>query len=438
MSPEKTQNTRNTAGMDDIRDKSPLLYSAARVFDNASLPQHALGCLLGCYRPERKNSWWPAELAGEVSPDGTKRLLGFSPRTRTPPGESWQRVLAGSRIPVMHIRGAASLYVAALAGRAAIFNRSGCNFQTVRTAACLPFVRAGDQVFARRTADPDPGGASIGLVPEPDNRTREACYLLRVKVRSLGYRTDLAIHALEGSQVTDRGDHLVIRTPGNPNYWWGNYLLLRDLEPGSGGGWLARFAAEFPDARHAALGLDETEAGTVDPGELAGMTMERYAVMTATSVRAPPHPNTEAVFRTLAGDADWRQSFELAAAIYPDEPGGAAEFLTARLAAKRALTEAGHGAWFGAFLGGTLVAQLGLITGKSGLARYQSVETHPAARRRGLAGTLVWHAGSTALTGAASTLVMVADPEDAAIRVYRSVGFTVTESQLSFIRRPTG
>jgi len=32
---------------------------------------------------------------------------------------------------------------------------------------------------------------------------------------------------------------------------------------------------------------------------------------------------------------------------------------------------------------------------------------------------------------------MVADPDDAAIRVYCSVGFTVTESQLSFIRQPT-
>jgi ribosomal protein S18 acetylase RimI-like enzyme len=259
-----------------------------------------------------------------------------------------------------------------------------------------------------------------------------------VEVRSLGYRTDLAILALEGSQVTDRGDHLVIRTPGNPDYWWGNFLLLRDLEPGSGDSWLARFAAEFQDARHLALGLDETDAGAVDPGELAGMTMERNAVMTAKSVHAPPHPNTEAVFRTLEGDADWRQSFELAAAIYAGELGGDAKFLTARLAATRALAEAGHGAWFGAFLDGTLVSQLGLIGDKSGLARYQSVETHPAARRRGLAGTLVWHAGVTALTGDASTLVMVADPEDVAIRVYRSLGFTVTEPQVSFIRQPAG
>lgn len=257
-----------------------------------------------------------------------------------------------------------------------------------------------------------------------------------MEVRSLGYRTDLAILALEGSQVTDRGDHLVIRTPGNPGYYWGNFLLLRDLEPGSGGGWMTRFAAAFPGARHLALGVDEPDARLVDPGELPGMTMERNSVMTATSVHAPPNPNTEAVFRTLEGDADWRQSHQLATAIWAGESGGDTEFVTAQQAAKRALTEAGHGAWSGAFLDGTLVAQLGLVTIGSGLARYQSVETHPAARRRGLAGTLVWQAGATALGDGTSTLVMVAEPGEAAIRVYQSVGFTVTESQLSFIRQP--
>ena len=261
------------------------------------------------------------------------------------------------------------------------------------------------------------------------------CYFRCVEVRSLGYRTDLAILELEGSEVTDCGNHLVARTPGNPDYWWGNFLLLRNLEPGSGGDWLARFAAEFPGARHIALGVDEADG---DLGELGGMTLERYAVMTAASVHAPPHPNTEAVVRTLAGDADWRQSLELTAAVNAAEPGSDSAFLAGRLAAKRALTETGHGAWFGTFLDGTLVAQLGLITiaGNPALARYQNVETHPAARRRGLAGSLVWQAGASALADGAATLVMVADPGDTAIRVYRSVGFTVTESQTCLIRPP--
>jgi hypothetical protein len=47
-----------------------------------------------------------------------------------------------------------------------------------------------------------------------------------VKIRSLGYRTDLHILALEGSVIDDRGDHLVVRGPRNPAYWWGNSLLV--------------------------------------------------------------------------------------------------------------------------------------------------------------------------------------------------------------------
>jgi hypothetical protein len=42
----------------------------------------------------------------------------------------------------------------------------------------------------------------------------------------------------------------------------------------------------------------------------------------------------------------------------------------------------------------------------------------------------------SALTGESSTLVMVADPGDDAISLYHSVGFTVTEPQLSFVRQP--
>jgi predicted GNAT family acetyltransferase len=105
--------------------------------------------------------------------------------------------------------------------------------------------------------------------------------------------------------------------------------------------------------------------------------------------------------------------------------------------AERALTEEGHGSWFGAFVDGDLVAQLGVITDGSGVARYQNVETHPAWRRRGLAGTLVWQAGRHALdTVGASTLVIVAEPLADAIRVYRTLGFADAETQVRFERQP--
>ena len=77
------------------------------------------------------------------------------------------------------------------------------------------------------------------------------------------------------------------------------------------------------------------------------------------------------------------------------------------------------------------MAQLGLVTPARGLARFQSVETDPAFRRQGLAGTLVHRASRWGLDEAgAEVLVMVADPDYFAVDLYRALGFESTETQL--------
>jgi len=258
-------------------------------------------------------------------------------------------------------------------------------------------------------------------------------------LRSLGYRTDLMIRGLEGSEVSDRGGYLVIRTPQNPTYWWGNFLLL-PAPPALGepGGWLTTFAAEFPGAAHVTLGIDTDDAATVDVAAFAaeGLESELSVVLTSTAPHEPPRANRDATFRPLESDSDWQQAAELRAVMTAGSPGEDPEFLRAQLAAERALTLAGHGWWFGAFTGGRLAASLGVIGDGSGLTRYQNVETHPDARRQGLAGTLVWQAGQHALAHGARTLVIVADPAEGAIRVYKSVGFEQQETQIGFFRKP--
>jgi predicted GNAT family acetyltransferase len=105
-------------------------------------------------------------------------------------------------------------------------------------------------------------------------------------------------------------------------------------------------------------------------------------------------------------------------------------FATQRALDDRALCEAGHGVWWGAFVDGRLASVMGLVDAGGGLARYQSVETHPEFRGRGLAGTLVHRVAAYGFDEmGARTLVMVADPEYLAIRIYRSVGFDGTETQ---------
>ena len=259
-----------------------------------------------------------------------------------------------------------------------------------------------------------------------------------VRIESLGFRTDVALRVLEGAEVADRGDYLVVRSPDNPNFWWGNFILLAaPPRPGTAGAWLARFAAEFPAARHVTFGVDG--AGNEDevPGEFAaaGLEVQRLTALTAASVRPPPRPDEAIEIRQLACDADWRQALELNVRCFGHQDSH--EYLQRRVAARRRLIRAGIGAWFGAFAGGRMLAQLGVFDVGDGFARYQDVETDPAARRRGLAGTLVWHAGRYArATLGTDTLVIVADPAAEAIRVYRSCGFADTQTQLTLERPP--
>jgi GNAT superfamily N-acetyltransferase len=255
------------------------------------------------------------------------------------------------------------------------------------------------------------------------------------QLASLGFVTDVAVRVAEGSEVTDRGGYLVIRSPDNPGFWWGNFLLLRAW-PEDGDGWLDRFAAEFPQAGHVAIGVDATEAGGPVPAEFAALEPETSTVLSCAEIQPPPHVNTEAEIRPLASDRDWRQSVELNLRCYGDQTPG--DFQQRRAAVRRRLTQAGRAVWFGTFDGGLLVAQLGICDAGRGLARYQDVETDPAARRQGLAGTLVWHAGQFARTTfGARTFVIVADPAEGAIRIYRDCGFADAQTQFSFAR-PAG
>jgi ribosomal protein S18 acetylase RimI-like enzyme len=263
-----------------------------------------------------------------------------------------------------------------------------------------------------------------------------------VDVTSLGNRTDLALLRLGGSVVEDRGDHLVVRTPHNPSFWWGNFLLLAEVPavPATDR-WLERFAAEFPEARHVALAFDGIDGRVEDLAAFAarGLRCEASTVMTASAVHEPPRPNRDATYRPLQSDEDWAQSVELHVACQDrfDDADDHLEFVRRKVAANRALVEAGPGVWFGAFVDGVLLTQMGLVSAGAGLARFQTVETHPDARGRGLAGTLVHEVSRYGFAElGARTLVMVADPDYVAVRVYRAVGFVDSESQLQAERAP--
>lgn len=269
-----------------------------------------------------------------------------------------------------------------------------------------------------------------------NDQLTDARYGLPVTVASLGFRTDLMLLALSGSSITERDGFVVAETPYAPDFWWGNFVLAP--EAGSLDAAVALHAKAFPAADHVAIGVDGTDGapGIEAAAEANGLTVERITALSTAKMHPPPHPNADAELRRLHGDEDFEAAVDLQCANYPESTR---EFTAGRFASWRRLADDGHGAWFGAFLGGRMCAGLGLYTDGDGDARYQAVDTHPDHRRRGLAGTLVHHAGAEGLTWpGVRTLVIMADPQDDAIRVYRSVGFDGTETQVQLLRRPPG
>ncbi len=103
------------------------------------------------------------------------------------------------------------------------------------------------------------------------------------------------------------------------------------------------------------------------------------------------------------------------------------------MAEQRRLCEAGHGTWLGAFIQGRMRSGAGLFR-DGDLARFQSVETHPDVRRQGLASAVLGHAARR--EPGARTLVIVADPDDRAIQLYRALGFAEAEYQIQLYRAP--
>lgn len=271
---------------------------------------------------------------------------------------------------------------------------------------------------------------------------------------SLGWRTDLVFARFDG-EVVDRGNHLLVRTPGNPTFWWGNFLLFQHPPgPGDLERWMALFDEEIagpqPASRHRAFGVDVDERQALPPEFAeAGFALNEATVLTLTreQLREAPKPIPSGFeFRVLAlprdGAAVVDQQVAVDAGRY--EAVGYRVFAERQMARYAAMQRAGLGHWFGlvAPVDGrpVLAASCGLFrdpASTEGLGRFQYVSTHPAWRRRGLCTALVHAAcrhGFEAM--ALRTLAMVADPNDVAIGVYESVGFRRGTSTWQFERAP--
>lgn len=245
-------------------------------------------------------------------------------------------------------------------------------------------------------------------------------------------------------QLQERDDCVVFRTPSNPTFYWGNYLLLAappadaDLAH-----WRRRFEDEItrhqPESRHVALGVNTVYTGQQLPAwEAAGFELIVNAVLQMADAAQrvpPPAPKAaELVVRPI----DWAREVEAIVDLqctdtHGFEPAGYRRYRAKQLERYGALQRLGLAEWFGVWCEGVLAADCGLLRNAAAPgapARFQRVAVHPQWRRRGLAGALVdavtrhafehWQCGR---------VLMIADPDDVAIGIYRRQGYRELERE---------
>lgn len=253
---------------------------------------------------------------------------------------------------------------------------------------------------------------------------------------SLGWRTHLIFPRFD-AQVVERPGHWLVRTPANPTFWWGNFLLYEHApREGDAAAWLAAFDEEIarpqPASRHLAFGIDDP-APFVLPADFAaaGLRLEVSTVLTMerAQLRAPRRAIDPSLrIRALRLPDEAARAVELQVAAEGDAPpAGYREFRERQMQRYAAMHFAGWGDWYAVFDGDVPVADCGLFRDAlhgGTLGRFQYVSTHPAWRRRGLCSALVHAVCRHAFERLGlQTLVIAADPDDVAIGLYEALGF---------------
>lgn len=266
-----------------------------------------------------------------------------------------------------------------------------------------------------------------------------------VEFRSLLASTDVDVLP-DSAIVEDRGEYVVVRTPSNPGYHWGNFLLFRQPpQPGDRARWEAAFVAEFGSDRdywHCSLCWEPSGAEGAAVAEFldgGGYEADRAVALVARPDELVEHPraNRDVTVHVLDPDGDvdtWRELIDLQVAAR--EPAHAEapyrEFAAQRMADRRERFRAGDGAWLVARTGaGELAASCGIVV-TAGRCRFQAVDTFEPHRRQGIATRLVYAAGRLAIDRfRADHLVIGADADYHALPLYESLGFVVRERSLA-------
>jgi hypothetical protein len=248
-----------------------------------------------------------------------------------------------------------------------------------------------------------------------------------------GLKTGIEIDRFENI-LKERDEYLVVETPNNPGYFWGNYLIFPNAPKSEDQErWESLFSKEFahqPKVKHQAFTWDKPERGTT----FLGFEQEEASELVLKKLQKPKTYNETVQVRALSSDQDWEDALynQMSTRLesFACEPYFV--FKKTQMQRYRRLAEAKQGKWYGAFLKNKLVADCGYFS-FGGIGRFQSVGTHPDFRRQGICATLIYECVRQNPQAKESVIVAELGTAD---RVYRSVGFEGNQSLFQLSKRP--
>ena len=253
---------------------------------------------------------------------------------------------------------------------------------------------------------------------------------------SLLTATDLELSAVDG-QVNHFDSFIQVRSPDNPGYYWGNYLLFPEPpEVDQLTVFIDKFRdqfQEFPDVKHVLLRWDGAALAVDVLGRAKDLNLvpDHGFELIANTLPDPDPGKVE--IRPINFSADFELVTALNILCDPQEESDSDGYRLFKQRLRnswRVRVEAEKMRWWGAFVGDRLVGQCGMVICSDHLGRYQSIETHPDYRRQGICTALVSKVRRHAMENEGCRAELLgAEPKGHALGLYQKLGFTIQDTQ---------
>ena len=252
-------------------------------------------------------------------------------------------------------------------------------------------------------------------------------------------RSDVELARILG-EVEEHDDCIVVRTPHNPGFYFGNFLLLpgppEDIEA-----CCARFEQAFsPETKHRCFqwsGAPLSEAGVARAKALGFSPETSVSLALDSPSQLSPPRNHDWEIRTMDPARDFEMFEALNIRCDPADSTGPESYRTFKQRIRNTIRqwmELGRATWWGVFEGDTHVGQCGFAV-FGDLGRFQAVETHPEYQRRGICSTLIPHVARHAFeVHGVRRVLLAADGIGPAVGLYRRLGFEEGSHEHSIVR----